>query len=487
MTSIEALDARLAQIEDEISALQAQRAALRAQRNALAVPFYRLPSEVLAMITRHFHMSYKLYDESDDRLDLMRDAHGLACSCRRLREMTRAPELWTHADILWDDHWMNFWWKSYAVAKVCSVDLRLRTSDPLPLQRRDRYLSMNSLFVIMDVPYLLDDREWYPLYVDEGLVTLRILFTKEVLHARTFDQVIIPEQWENLTTLTLEGAKLIRFPEMVPSLEHLKLINVELPLEDVHEIFNEALGLESITFINVTTGIPGQPSVELDPAGVLEYLCQINLSGDAFNVLAVLALLPDPNTKLQIELNTPAMGTAEDRVYTECCRAIALRIVNFWRTTREVSNGFSTGSVEYSAHTEGRIHFFDAVVPTMSWTVAPALIGDASLLDYVHTLELDCRLPTLSQSFRPEHEDTFVAGLPMHHLHNLKTFRICYLGGESDRVSTHERICQTIEGWLREREQPWPLIRVLSRTGCARALCNRIVEMGRPNSVTWSE
>jgi hypothetical protein len=123
----------------------------------------------------------------------------------------------------------------------------------------------------------------------------------------------------------------------------------------------------------------------------------------------------------------------------------------------------------------------------MSWMVAPAFIGDTSLLDYVHTLDLDCRLPALSQSFRPEHEDAFVAGLPMHHLHSLKTFRICYLGGESDRVSTHERICQTIEGWLREREQPWPLIRVLSRTGCAKALYNRIVEMGGPNSVTWSE
>jgi hypothetical protein len=438
------------------------------------------------MIIGHFHTSYKLYDESDDRLDLMRDVHALACSCRHLREMTRVPDLWTHADILWDDHWMGLWEK-YAVANACPVDVRLRTSDPLPLQRRDRYLSMDSLFAIIDVPNLLADGERYPLYVDEDLVTLRMLFTKEVLHARSFHQVIIPERWETLTTLTLEGAKLTQFPVTVTCLDHLKLIDVELPLEEIRAVFDEACGLESITLINVATGIPGHPSVEVDPVEDLDYLSHTNLSGDAFNVLAVLELLPDPNTKLQIEVNSPAMGTAEDRVYTECCRAIASRVVNFWRTTREVSNGFSTGSVEYSAYTEGRIHFFDAAVPTMSWTVAPALIGDASLLDYVHTLELDCRLPTLSQSFTPEHEDAFVAGLPIHHLHNLKTLRVCYLGVESGREDIHERISQAIERWLREREQPWPLIRVFSRTACARTLYNRIVEMGEPNSVTWSE
>jgi hypothetical protein len=314
-----------------------------------------------------------------------------------------------------------------------------------------------------------------------------MLFTKEVLNARFFYQVLVPERWDTLTTLTLEGAKLARFPVTVPALTHLKFLNMDVPLEDVYDIFTEAWGLESITFINVTTGISGQPWVEWGLVEILEDLFHIHLSGDAFQVLAVLELLPDPDAKLQIELSSSAMGTAGDRWYTECCQAIASRIVDFWRTTRKVSNGFSTGSVEYSAYTEGRIHFFDAAVPVMSWTVPPSLIGDTSLLNYVHTLELDCRLPTLTQTFGPEHEDTFVTGLPMRYLRNLKTLRICYLGVESGREDTHERISQGIEGWLSELEQPWPLIRVLSRTGCARALYDRIVEMGRPNSVTWSE
>jgi hypothetical protein len=486
MTSIEALDARLAQIEDEISALHVQRAAFRAQRNALAAPFYRLPCEVLAMITRHFHASYKLYENSDDRLNLIRDAHALACACRRLREMTRAPQLWTHVDLLWDIHWINIWEK-YTDGKVCSKDVRLRASDHLTVERLEHCEWTNSVFVIMDVPNLAADVGWYPIPADQQLVTLRILFTKEVLYPRCFYQVFQPERWGTLTTLTLEGATLNRFLVTMPALEHLKLVNMVIPLEDVHDIFTEAWGLQSITLINVTTRIPGQPLDKLDPVDILEDLCHIHLSGDSFNVLAVLELLPNPDTKLQIELNNPTIGTAGDRVYTECCRAIASRIVDFWRTTRKVSNGFSTGSVEYSAYTEGRIHFFDAAVPIMSWTVAPALIGDTSLLDYVHTLDLDCRFPILSQWFRPEHENMFVAGLPMHHLHNLKTFRICYLGAESGRAYTYEMICLAIEGWLREREQPWPLIRVLSRTGCARALYNQIVEMGGPNSVTWSE
>jgi hypothetical protein len=139
MTSIEALDARLAQIEDEILALQVQRAALRAQRNALAAPFYRLPCEVLAMNTRHFHASYKLYENSNDRLNLIRDAHALACACRRLREMTHTPELWTHVDILWDNHWMKIW-DTYTAAKVCSVDVRLRASDHLTVERLEHCL-----------------------------------------------------------------------------------------------------------------------------------------------------------------------------------------------------------------------------------------------------------------------------------------------------------------------------------------------------------
>jgi uncharacterized small protein (DUF1192 family) len=495
MDAVDALDARITQLDREIAALQAERAALQVKRAALRAewnartPIGRLPLEVLAMIMRYFCKNYDVYGTTEDwpsyrttrsaseRLSFAHDIHAIASVCRQIRRAS-SHMLWKYTNIEWD-------WDFESQ----SADVRVVLSKVSPATNSTfkRCVRVTSLFIVFDAEFLESHRVSYegglPIDPWYSPSNVRIQFTQQVQQADAFEQILDTSAWNAICRLTLDGSDTVlkSFPVDLPSLEHLELNDMTLPLGALYDLVDEAPNLTSITLVDVSA-LEGPEGARPTPVEH-KMLANVRLAGDAEQITSALTLAPHTTKNLEVELTMSREASDED---LELYDAITTRLIDFWRRAHGTAYGFSSGAV-YVGTTPSNltmIHFWEPPVPglsRMSWKIidfAPDRTPK-SLLEHVHVLELNCQHTGAIR---------FAECLPL--WPKLTTVRIlrCSYYQWSHLINNDEKIGRIIKDWLLKRaqtNQPLPSVHFRSCSAYSETWVEQLVAMGWNNTITW--
>jgi hypothetical protein len=483
MDAVDAVDARIAQLDGAIAALQAERAALQVERAALQTernartPIGRLPPEVLAKVMRYFCDAYDVYgtDQSwpfeatpaSERLDFARDIHAIASVSRQLRRASTSL-LWKYSDTTWN------------LSSCPSLgDLHIVLSEVSDTTDFTAWSRATCLFLVLDIHDVWSNQELYfiPIRAGLGCTEARIQLSRHVREAEAFDQILDQSTWSVLTKLTLDGSGVVldNFAVYMPSLEHLELNNCSFPLDTLCQLVDEAPHLSSITFVNVTAAA-GDEDARPTPVEH-KTLVDVHLEGGADAIASALTLVPYTTKNLEIELTR---GERESKEDTDVYDVIMNRVVDFWRRAHGTAHGFSPGAVYVGTAPHTLIHFWGAHVPglpRLSWKIfdlAPVQTPK-SLLQHVHVLELDCQ----SGGFA----DSFVECLPI--WPRLTAIRILYL---DCRQEGGAMIGRTLLDWLLERAQkelPLPSVHFRCCSADSKTWFEQLVDMGWNTTITW--